>query len=79
MINDELETGIIRGKRQTMISVSSWIAKKVRLARETAQGCENGGLVLELMLGALESLRESIDRQVSDGVCTLDCGDFLPE
>lgn len=78
MATSEIEMGIIRGKRQTMISVSSWIAKKVRLARETSRS-ENSGLVLELVLGALEGLKGSIDRQVSGGVKTLDCGDFLPE
>lgn len=78
MATSEIEMGIIRGKRQTMISVSTWIEKKVRLARETSRS-ENSGLVLELVLGALEGLKGSIDRQVSNGVRTLDCGDFLPE
>lgn len=78
MATSEIEMGIIRGKRQTMISVSTWIEKKVRLARETSRS-ENSGLVLELVLGALEGLKGSIDRQVSGGVKTLDCGDFLPE
>ena len=78
MATSEIEMGIIRGKRQTMISVSTWIEKKVRLARETSRS-ENSGLVLELVLGALEGLKGSIDRQVGNGVRTLDCGDFLPE
>ena len=78
MATSEIEMGIIRGKRQTMISVSTWIGKKVELTRNTA-GTVDKGLILDLLLGALEGLKGSIDRQVSDGVCTLDCGDFLPE
>jgi hypothetical protein len=78
MYNSELETGIIRGKRQTMMSVSSWIAKKVELARSST-GTADSGLVLELMLAALDTLRQKIDGQVSNGVKTLDCSDFLPE
>ena len=75
---NELETGMIRGKRLTMISVSSWIGKKVELARKTARNADSG-LVLELTLGALENLQNRINRQVRNGVVTLDCGDFLPE
>lgn len=78
MKTNELEMGIIRGKRLTMISISSWIGKKVELARETA-GTAGSGLVLELTLGALENLQNRINSQVSNGVNTLDCSDFLPE
>ena len=78
MATSEIEMGIIRGKRQTMISVSTWIGKKVELTRNTA-GTIDKGLILDLLLGALEGLKGSIDRQVNGGVKTLDCGDFLPE
>lgn len=78
MYNSELETGIIRGKRQTMLSVSRWIGRRVELARKSV-GSVDSALLLELTLGALESLQGKIDRQVSDGVRTLDCSDFLPE
>ena len=78
MATSEIEMGIIRGKRQTMISVSTWISEKVRLARETACG-ENSALVLELTLASLEGLLRKMEGQIRDGVRTLDCGDFLPE
>lgn len=78
MATSEIEMGIIRGKRQTMISVSTWIGKKVELTRKTA-GTVDKGLILDLLLGALEGLKGSIDRQVNGGVKTLDCSDFLPE
>ncbi len=77
MIN-ELETGIIRGKRQTMVSVSSWIGDKVELARDTSR-TESADKVLELTLLALDSLKKRIDAQLHSGVKTIDCEDFLPE
>lgn len=78
MYRSELETGIIRGKRQTMISVAYWIERKVELARKTS-GTDNAGLVLELTLCAFSTLKEKIDEQVKNGVNTIDCSDFLPK
>ena len=78
MATSEIEMGIIRGKRQTMLEVSRWIGKKVELTRKTA-GTVDKGLILDLLLGSLDNLKGSIDRQVGNGVRTLDCGDFLPE
>lgn len=77
MIN-ELETGMIRGKRQTMVTVSSWIADKVELARATSR-TESADKVLELTLVALNALKKKIDKQLLDGVKTIDCADFLPD
>ena len=77
MIN-ELETGMIRGKRQTMVTVSSWIADKVELARHTSR-TESAEKVLELTLVALNALKKKIDAQLLDGVKTIDCADFLPD
>lgn len=77
MIN-ELETGMIRGKRQTMVTVSSWIADKVELARATSR-TESAEKVLELTLVALNALKKKIDAQLLDGVKTIDCADFLPD
>lgn len=78
MYRNELETGMIRGKRLTMISISDWLSKKVQLARKSMTG-DNGDMILSLTLCALDNLKESIDRQVRNGVVTLDCSDFLPE
>ena len=77
MIN-ELETGMIRGKRQTMVTVSSWIAEKVELARATSR-TESADKVLEFTLFALNALKKKIDEQLLDGVKTIDCADFLPD
>ncbi|MBO6063451.1 MAG: hypothetical protein J6P62_05700 [Bacteroidales bacterium] len=77
MIN-ELETGMIRGKRQTMVTVSSWIADKVELARATSR-TESAEKVLELTLVAMNALKKKIDEQLLDGVKTIDCADFLPD
>lgn len=74
----ELETGVIRGKRQTMVSVSSWIGSKVELAKRTAR-TEDADKVLELTIVALNALKKKIDKQLHDGVKTTDCRDFLPE
>lgn len=78
MQNTELETGILSGKRQTMVSVSYWIGGKVELARRTSE-TEDAGKVLELTLFALETLKRKIDGQLRKGVNTIDCSDFLPE
>lgn len=78
METKELETGMIRGKRQTMVTVSSWIADKVELARATSR-TESAEKVLELTLVALNALKKKIDAQLLDGVKTIDCADFLPE
>lgn len=75
---NELEIGMIRGKRQTMVSVSSWIADKVELARRSSR-TEDSGKVLELTLLALDALKQKIDAQLYRGVNTLDCSDFIPE
>ena len=78
METNELETGMIRGKRQTMVTVSSWIADKVELARATSR-TESAEKVLELTLVALNALKKKIDAQLLDGVKTIDCADFLPD
>ena len=78
METNERETGMIRGKRQTMVTVSSWIADKVELARATSR-TESAEKVLELTLVALNALKKKIDAQLLDGVKTIDCADFLPD
>lgn len=78
MHNTELETGILSGKRQTMVSVSSWIGGKLELAKDTSR-TEDAEKVLELTLVALKALKKKIDGQLRKGVNTIDCSDFLPE
>lgn len=78
METNELETGIIRGKRKTMISVSSWLSRRLELARRTS-ATEDPGKVLELTLLALDTLCSKMDEQIRNGVKTIDCSDFLPE
>ena len=77
MIN-ELETGIIRGKRKTMISVSSWLSRRLELAKRCSEtsGSEKA---LSLTLLALDTLCSKMDEQIRNGVKTIDCSDFLPE
>lgn len=78
MNRTELETGMLSGKRQTMLSVSGWISEKIRIARASAEKLDSA-TVLSLTLAALETLKDRMDSQLKNGVDTLDFGDFLPK